>query len=83
MLPQEILLVLRKIEERGSHHMAHRHMQFCSSIFRYAVATGRADRDITADLRGALKPSKTKNLARLSEAQLPDFLGFVNKVFAI
>lgn len=72
--PQEILAVLRKIEDRGAYDMAHRVMQFCSSIYRYAVATGRAERDITVDLRGALKPAKTKNLARLSEAQLPKFL---------
>lgn len=72
--PQEILTVLRKVEERGSYDMAHRIKQFCSAIYRYGVATGRADRDITADLRGALKPSKTQNLARLSEAQLPEFL---------
>jgi hypothetical protein len=72
--PQEILSVLRKIEGRGSYDMAHRVMQFCSNIYRYAVATGRAERDITVDLRGALKPAKTENLARLSEAQLPGFL---------
>lgn len=72
--PYEILAVLRKIEERGSYDMAHRVMQFCSSIYRYAVATGRAERDITIDLRGALKPAKTENLARLSESQLPGFL---------
>lgn len=72
--PQEILSVLRKIEDRGAYDMAHRVMQFCSAIYRYAVATGRAERDITQDLRGALRPAKTKNLARLSEAQLPGFL---------
>lgn len=72
--PPEILAVIRKVEERGAHDMAYRIKQFCSQIFRYAVATGRAERDITADLRGALIRKKTKNLARLSEAELPEFL---------
>jgi integrase len=74
LTPPELLAVVRKVEERGAIDLAHRTMQVCSQIFRYAVATGRAERDITADLRGALKPAKSVNLARLNEADLPAFL---------
>ena len=53
--PPELLAVLRKIELRGAVDQAHRVRTICSLIFRYAIATGRAERDTAADLRGALK----------------------------
>jgi integrase len=57
--PPEILKVLRRIEERGAVETAHRLRNYCGQIFRYAIATGRADRDASADLKGAL-PSPVK-----------------------
>jgi integrase len=56
-----LLTTLRRIEERGALETAHRAHQNCSQIFRYAVATGRAERDPCADLRGALPPAKEKH----------------------
>ena len=50
----EVLTVLRKVEERGALDTAHRILQDTSRIFRYAIATGRAERDPGADLKGAL-----------------------------
>lgn len=70
----EVLAAVRKVEARGNHDLAHRALQHIGQIFRYAVATGRAERDVTSDLRGALKPAKSKTLAYLSEKQLPTFL---------
>jgi len=46
----ELLAVLRGIEARGALDIAHRALQTCGQIFRYAIATGRAERDIAADL---------------------------------
>jgi len=63
----EMLMALRPVEHRGMHETAHRAMQRCGQIFRYAVATGRAARDITADLRGALAPVVVKNRAAITE----------------
>lgn len=54
----ELLQALRRIEERGAIETAHRILQNCGQIFRYAIATGRAARDPAADLRGALPPTK-------------------------
>lgn len=54
----ELLAVLRRVESRGALDTAHRIRFMCSQIFRYAVATGRAERDPAADLRGALPPVK-------------------------
>lgn len=42
-------------------------MQICGNVFRYAVATDRAERDITADLRGAIPPKKVKRHASITE----------------
>ena len=63
----ELLAVLRLIEQRGSLDTAHRTLQDCSRIFRYAIATGRAERDPAADLRGALPPFKGGNFASITE----------------
>lgn len=54
--PGDVLAALRPIEARGKHETAHRTKQYVGQIFRYAVATSRAERDITADLRGAITP---------------------------
>jgi len=61
----ELLTVLRRIENRGALETAHRAMQNCGQVFRYAVATGRAERDPTGDLRGALPPPKEKHHASI------------------
>ncbi|WP_246237674.1 tyrosine-type recombinase/integrase [Caldichromatium japonicum] len=63
----ELLAVLRRIESRGALETAHRAMQNCGQVFRYAVATGRAERDPTGDLRGALPSPKAKHHASITE----------------
>lgn len=63
----ELLHVLKRIEARGKRETCHRAMQRCGQVFRYAIATGRAGRDITADLRGALAPVVTKHHASITE----------------
>ena len=65
--PQEILALLRRIEARDAVETAHRTMQNCSQVFRYAVATGRAEADVTRDLRGALTPWKSEHYASITE----------------
>jgi len=70
----ELLIVVRKIEGRGAHDLAHRVVQVCGQIFRYAIVTGRASRDVSADLRGALTPTKKKHHAHLSAVELPEFI---------
>jgi integrase len=63
----EVLKCLRRIEGRGALDTAHRAQQNCGQVFRYAVATGRAERDPTADLRGALPPAKHRHYAAITE----------------
>jgi integrase len=63
----ELLAALRRVENRGVVETAHRVMQNCSQVFRYAVATGRAQRDPTFDLRGALPPVRVNHFASITE----------------
>ncbi len=59
--PPILLACLRRIENRGAVDSAHRAHQLCGRVFRYAVATGRAERDASADLRGAIPPAIATN----------------------
>lgn len=63
----ELLQVIRKIEARGALETAHRALGNCGQVFRYAVATGRAARDPSGDLRGALPPVKVEHFAAVTE----------------
>jgi integrase len=67
ILPKHILDCLRRVEDRGTIETAHRTLQITGQVFRYGVATGRVDRDITPDLRGALPPAKASNFASITE----------------
>lgn len=62
-----LLATLRRIEARGANETAHRTREKCGQVFRYAIATGRATRDPSADLRGALAP-----IVRTSRAAITD-----------
>lgn len=59
--PGELLQVLRRVESKGHIETAHRIKTLCGQVFRYAIPTGRAERDISADLRDALRPAETKH----------------------
>jgi integrase len=65
--PADLLTAFRRLEARGKHETAHRTKQRASQVFRFAVATGRAERDPTVDLRGALAPNVVKNHAAITE----------------
>lgn len=63
----EVLKVLQRVESRGTLETAHRIRTICGQVFRYAVATGRADRDPATDLRGALPQPQEKHRAAITE----------------
>ena len=65
---QELLLMLRKMEVKGRYETAKRLRSTCSQIFRYAIATARADRDVASDLRGALIVPKPVHRAAITTA---------------
>jgi len=61
--PPELLAVLRRLEAKGILESARRLRSLCGRVFRYAIATGRAKRDLSADLAGALTAPKVKHRA--------------------
>ena len=63
----ELLSVLRRIEARGAVDTAHRARQTAGAVFRYAVATGRAERDPSGDLRGAIPPARGGHMAAITD----------------
>ena len=63
----ELLAVVLRVEERGHLPMAHTILQTCGRVLRYAVATGRAERDVSWDLRGALPPVKIEYFAAITD----------------
>lgn len=76
---QDLLLCLRKVEERKANEMARRILQMMGQIMRYAVITGRAERDITVDLKGSLKKFKKGHYATIDSDELPQLLKAINK----
>jgi integrase len=65
--PVDLLAVLRRIEGRGALESAHRVRTIAGQVLRYAVATGRAERDAAADLRGALPPTQERHHAAITD----------------
>ncbi len=63
----QLLQAMRRIEARGAIETAHRALQACGQVFRYAIATGRAERDPTPDLRGALKAVLVQHMAAITD----------------
>jgi integrase len=71
----ELLDVMRKVEQRGVLETARRLRQSCGQIFRYAIVTGRAKYDPSADLRGAFHaPARKRGHRAMSRDELPNFL---------
>lgn len=70
ILPKDLLATIRRIEARGAVETAHRALSCCGQVFRYAVATGRADRDPSGDLKGAIPPAQHKHMAATTDPKL-------------
>ncbi|MBF0613470.1 MAG: integrase arm-type DNA-binding domain-containing protein [Magnetococcales bacterium] len=63
----EMLACLRRIEERGTIDTAHRAKQNCGQVFRYGIATGRAEHDVCADLKGAIPPPQEGHFPAITD----------------
>lgn len=64
---QALLEALHKMEKRGIVDTAHRALQLCGEVFRYAIATGRAQADLSLVLKGALAPTREKHHASITD----------------
>lgn len=67
--PRDVLAALRHMEARGALDSVHRVKQICGQVFRYAVASGAAERDITQDLRGALANPVSGHFPAITDPQ--------------
>ena len=70
----EILAVVRIVEKRDAFDIAGRVLQRIGAVIRYAIVTGRAERNPALDLRGALKAPEVTNRRALPAEDLPNFL---------
>jgi len=65
----EILSVLETVEARGAIELTHRLKTLCGQIFRYAIASDKAENDPTVNLKGSLKPVPTRHHAAITEPE--------------
>jgi integrase len=65
--PRDVLAALRHMEGRGALDSVQRVKQICGQVFRYAVASGGAERDVTQDLKGALAKPVSGHFAAITE----------------
>lgn len=73
--PIELLAAIKRVEERGVSDVPHRVLLTARGVWQLAVATGRAERDITGDIKKAVKPHITKNHPAITEpAELAELL---------
>jgi integrase len=66
---QDLLQVIKPLERDGNELIAHRIIQYCGMVFRYAMATARITRNTAADLRGAVRPHQTKHRAAITDTE--------------
>jgi integrase len=70
--PRDVLATVQKMEARGAIDSAHRVKQICGQVFRYAVATGFAERDVTVDLKGVGTENALRRDHRAEASRRPD-----------
>lgn len=78
--PMELLAALRKTEERGAIETADRGLMLARQVWRYAMATGRAEHDITVGLKDALTPYRGKHFAAITD---PEKLGVLLRAIRV
>ena len=77
--PPMILEIVKLSEQRQAFDVARRLRQTCGQIFRFGVSTGRAQRDITHDIKDAWRPYKVEHFPALDIKELPEFLNILNR----
>ena len=77
--PPELLAVIRKVESRDALDVASRVLQRCSSVFRYAIQTGRASANPATELKGVLRTRKVQHVASVPRAELPEMINAIDR----
>lgn len=76
---QDVIAVLRKIEERGASEVAHRQKAVCNQIFSYAIQCGFTERNLVADMKDVLKTVRAGHFAAIEADELPQFLSILDR----
>ncbi len=74
-----ILAMVRKVQNRGAFELANKTRRYCSQVFRYGIACGKADRDYTIDISNALTKKQVKHQPALKPNEIPEFLNALHK----
>lgn len=69
-----LLDLANSVKQRGANELAKRIIQMCRHIYRYAIVTGRADKNIAEDLKGMIKPKPQGHFAAIEAKDLPQFM---------
>ena len=77
--PSEVLAVVRKMDDRGAHDLAHRMLQVASQVFRYGRVTERCEHNPAADLHEALTPARPRNQPAVKPEELPALLRDIDR----
>jgi integrase len=77
--PPEVLCVIRKVESRDALDVASRILQRCSSVFRYAIQTGRATTNPATELKGVLRTRKVQHVASVPRSELPGLISAIER----
>lgn len=77
--PPVLLSALREVEKGGVYETTKRVRQYAGQVFKYGVALGKAEKDVSADIGGFLKTSKVKHHAALDISEVPEFLDKLNR----
>jgi len=78
--PLELLNTIKKVEKNGTTETAHRLLQICTGIFRYAIITQRRENNPAAELKGALVPHRQEHHPTITAKELPAFFKALDKV---
>jgi integrase len=77
--PPELLSVIRKVESRDALDVASRILQRCSSVFRYAIQTGRASTNPATELKGVLRTRKVQHVASVPRSELSGLINAIDQ----
>jgi integrase len=78
--PSHIVQIVKQVEHRGALDLARRAFQTCSQLFRYGIANALTENNPAAAIKPAdlLKPVRAKNMARVSEKELPKLMADID-----
>lgn len=76
---QDVLNMIKSIQDRDAFEMANRAKQYTSQVLRYAMARGMADADLTMHITDAMATRRVKHQPALATDEIPEFIDALNR----